>query len=290
MFKGSFVALATPFRNGAVDYSRLDQLIDFHVREGTAGLSPCGTTGESATLTTEEHKEVVAFVVKHAAKRIPVMAGTGSNSTQEAVELTVAAAKAGADACLLISPYYNRPEPEGMFLHFKAIADAAHLPMVLYSIPSRTGREIAMETVLRLADEVKEVVGIKEAGGSLDRVSELCRQTRLDVMSGDDSLTLPMISVGATGVISVLANIIPRDVAGIVSSALAGDMAAARAAHFKTLPLVKATFLESNPIGIKTAMGLLRLCAAEMRLPLSPMRPENESKLRQALRDYGLLK
>ena len=154
MFKGSFVALATPFRNGAVDYARLEQLIDFHVREGTSGLAPCGTTGESATLTTEEHKEVVTFVVKHAAKRIPVMAGTGSNSTQEAVELTVAAAKAGADACLLISPYYNRPEPEGMFLHFKAIADAAHLPMVLYSIPSRTGREIAMETVLRLADQV----------------------------------------------------------------------------------------------------------------------------------------
>jgi 4-hydroxy-tetrahydrodipicolinate synthase len=162
--------------------------------------------------------------------------------------------------------------------------------MVLYSSPSRTGREIAMETVLRLADEVKEVVGIKEAGGSLDRVSELCRQTRLDVLSGDDSLTLPMISVGASGVISVLANIIPRDVAGIVSSALAGDMPAALAAHFKMLPLVKATFLESNPIGIKTAMGLLRLCAAEMRLPLSPMRPENESKLRQALQNYGLLK
>ena len=212
------------------------------------------------------------------------MAGTGSNSTQEAVELTLAAAKAGADACLLISPYYNRPEPDGMFLHFKAIAEAAHLPMVLYSIPSRTGREIAMETVLRLADEVKEVVGIKEAGGSLDRVSELCRQTRLNVMSGDDSLTLPMISVGATGVISVLANIVPRDVAGLVSSALAGDLPAARAAHFKMLPLVKATFLESNPIGIKTAMGLLGLCTAELRLPLSPMRPENESKLRQAMR------
>jgi 4-hydroxy-tetrahydrodipicolinate synthase len=218
------------------------------------------------------------------------MAGTGSNSTQEAVELTVAAAKAGADACLLISPYYNRPEPEGMFLHFKAIADAAHLPMVLYSIPSRTGREIAMETVLRLADQVKEVVGIKESGGSLDRVSELCRHTRLDVLSGDDSLTLPMISVGATGVVSVLANMIPRDMAGMVATALESDMAAARAAHSKMLPLIKATFLETNPIGIKTAMGLIGLCEPEMRLPLSPMRPENEAKLRQALRNHGLLK
>ena len=290
MLKGSFVAMTTPFRKGAVDYARLEQLIDFHVREGTTGLCPCGTTGESATLTTEEHKEVVAFVVKHAAGRLPVMAGTGSNCTQEAVELTIAAAKTGADSCLLISPYYNRPEPEGMFLHFKAVADAAHLPMVLYNIPSRTGREIAMETVLRLADEVKEVAGIKEAGGSLDRVSELCRRTRLDVLSGDDSLTLPMISVGAKGVVSVLANIIPRDVAGMVSAALAGEAASARAAHLKMLPLIKAMFVESNPIAIKTAMGLLGLCAGELRLPLSPMRPENESKLRQAMRDYGLLK
>jgi 4-hydroxy-tetrahydrodipicolinate synthase len=292
MFQGSFVAVVTPFRNGAVDYPRIEHLVDFHVRNGTSGIVPCGTTGEAATLSVQEHKEVVAFTVKCAAGRMPVIAGSGSNCTTEAIELTAAAAKAGADACLLISPYYNKPEPEGMFLHFKAVADAAHLPMILYSIPGRTGREIALETVFRLADEVKEVVGIKESdgGGAVNRATEICRRTNLDVLSGDDFLTLPMMSVGARGVISTVGNFIPRDVAGLVRAALAGDLKTAREAHQRMFPLVQAAFLETNPIAIKTAMALLGLCEAEMRLPLSPMRPENATRLKKALRDYGLLK
>lgn len=290
MFQGSYVAIVTPFRNGAVDYACLERLVEFHVKNGTAGLVPCGTTGESPTLSYDEHKDVIAFVIKCVAGRFPVIAGTGSNSTAEAIELTVAAAEAGADASLQISPYYNKPEPDGMFAHFKAIAEAARLPMILYNMPGRTGREIAFETVLRLADEVPEVVAVKEAGGSLDRVSDLCRQTRLDVLSGDDNLTLPMIAVGGKGIISVVANFIPRDVAKMVALGLKGDLAAARKAHLRMFPLFKAAFFETNPIPVKTAMGMMGLCQPDMRLPLSPMRKETRARLHAALDAYGLLK
>ena len=290
MFEGSYVALATPFKNGGVDYERLEQLIEMHVQNGTAGLAPCGTTGESPTLSHQEHREVIAFVVKKAAGRLPVIAGTGSNSTREAVELTVAAAKAGAQATLQVSPYYNKPEPDGMFDHFKAIADAAHLPMILYNIPSRTGREIALETIFRLAEEVKEVVALKAAGGSMDRVSEVCSKTRLDVLSGDDSMTLPMMAIGAKGVISVVANFIPKDVAEMVSAALKGDFETARKLHLKMYPLFKAAFCETNPIPCKAIMELLGLCRAETRSPLSALRPANRARVEQALRDYELLK
>ena len=290
MFKGSYVALATPFRDGAVDYAKLEQLIEMHLQNSTAGLVPCGTTGESPTLSHQEHKEVIEFVVKRAVGRLPVIAGTGSNSTREAVELTVSAAKAGAQATLQVSPYYNKPEPDGMFGHFKAVADAARLPMILYNIPSRTGREIALETIFRLADEVKEVVAVKAAGGSMDRVSEICLKTRLDVLSGDDSMTLPMMAVGAKGVISVVANFIPRDVAEMVAAALKGDFEIARKLHLKMAPIFKAAFCETNPIPCKAIMELLGLCGAEMRLPLSALRPPNQTRVEQALRDYGLLK
>jgi len=291
MFEGSFVALITPFKqDGSVDYETLEKLVEFHIDNGTTGLVPCGTTGESPTLTHQEHKEVVEFVVKRAAGRLPVIAGTGSNSTAEAVDLTLAAARAGAQATLQVSPYYNKPEPEGMFRHFKAVAQAARLPMILYSIPGRTGREIAMETVVRLAEEVPEVIGIKEAGGSPDRVSEIRRRTDLDILSGDDSLTLPFMAVGAKGVISVVANFIPADVAALVRAALDGDLARARDLHLKMFPLFKAAFYETNPIPVKTAMMLLGLSGGELRLPLSPMRPENRVRLEAALRDYGLLK
>ena len=290
MFEGSYVALATPFGNGGVDYERLEQLIEMHVQNGTAGLAPCGTTGESPTLSHQEHREVIAFVVKKAAGRLPVIAGTGSNSTREAVELTVAAAKAGAQATLQVSPYYNKPEPDGMFGHFKAVADAARLPMILYNIPSRTGREIALETIFRLAEEVKEVVALKAAGGSMDRVSEVCSKTRLDVLSGDDSMTLPMMAIGAKGVISVVANFIPKDVAEMVSAALKGDFETARKLHLKMYPLFKAAFCETNPIPCKAIMKLLGLCSAETRSPLSALRPANRARVEQALRDYELLK
>ena len=288
MFAGSYVAMATPFRDGAVDYAGLERLVELHVANGSTGLVPCGTTGESPTLDHEEHSKVVEFVIKCAAGRLPVIAGTGSNSTDEAISLTVAAARAGAQATLQVSPYYNKPEPDGMFRHFKAIADASHLPMILYNVPSRTGREIALETIIRLAGEVEEVVALKAAGGSTERVSKICRETNLDVLSGDDSMTLPMMAVGAKGVISVVANFIPQDVADMVSAALKGDYETARKMHLRMFPIFKAAFCETNPIPCKTIMELLGICSSEMRLPLSPARPENKKLLIQVLQEYGL--
>ena len=289
MYEGSCVALITPFRNGEIDYACVERLVALHIENGTAGLVPCGTTGESPTLSPCEHMDFVEFIVKCAAGRLPVIAGTGANSTREAIELTVAAAKAGADATLQVSPYYNKPEPEGMYRHFRAIAEASKLPMILYSIPGRTGRAIALETIYRLAEDVKEVVAVKAAGGSTDRVAEIRLNTDLDILSGDDAMTLPMMSVGATGVISVAANFIPKDVADMVSAALQADFAAAREMHLKMYPIFKAIFVETNPIPVKAAMEMMGLCDGEMRLPLSPIQPENRAKLESALRDYGLL-
>jgi len=288
MFEGSYVALVTPFKNGAVDYESLERLIEMHVAGGTAGLVPCGTTGESPTVTFEEHKKIVRFVVEKANGRLPVIAGTGANSTAEAIELTTAAAEAGADGTLQVSPYYNKPEPEGMFLHFKAVAEASRLPMILYNIPSRTGRAIELDTIVRLADEVKEVVAIKAADGSMDNATALRLRTGLDILSGDDSLTLPIMAVGGRGVISVVANVIPRDVAEMVNAALKGDFNRARELHLRMYPLMKAMFIETNPIPVKTAMAELGHCTAELRLPLSPMRPPNRERLLTALRSYGL--
>jgi len=288
MFEGSYVAIVTPFKGGEVDYDALEKLIEMHVENGTSGLVPCGTTGESPTVSYAEHKEIIRFVIEKAAGRIPVIAGTGANSTAEAVELTVDAAEAGADATLQVSPYYNKPEPEGMYLHFKTIARESRLPMILYNVPSRTGRAIAMETVVRRAVEVEEVVAIKAADGSLDNVAHLQRTTTLDILSGDDSLTLPMMAVGGKGVISVAANFVPRDVAQMVSAALKGDFETAREMHLKLFPIFKACFLETNPIPVKTAMEMMGLCEGELRLPLSPMQPEARAKLAAALKAYGL--
>jgi len=289
MFEGSYVAIVTPFKDGKIDYPLFEKLIELHVESGTAGLVPCGTTGESPTVTHAEHKDIVRFVVKQAGGRIPVIAGTGSNSTAEAVELTVDAAKAGANATLQVAPYYNKPEPDGMFQHFKTVADAAGLPIILYNIPGRTGRAIAMETIVRLANEVEEVVALKAADGSLDNVAAVRRATDIDILSGDDSMTLPMMAAGGNGVISVVANLIPTDVAKMVAAALRGDFAAAREMHLKMFPLFKAVFIETNPIPVKAAMEMLGLCSAEMRLPMSAIRPESKAALAQALRDYGLL-
>jgi len=288
MFEGSYVAIVTPFKDGEVDYAALEKLIEMHVENGTCGLVPCGTTGESPTVSYAEHKEIIRFVIEKAAGRIPVIAGTGSNSTAEAIELTVDAAEAGADATLQVAPYYNKPEPEGMYRHFKTIARESRLPMILYNVPSRTGRPISMETVVRLAGEVGEVVAIKAADGSLDNVAHLRRTTTLDILSGDDSMTLPMMAVGGKGVISVAANFVPRDVAQMVSAALKGDFETARRMHLELFPLFKACFLETNPIPVKTAMEMLGLCEEELRLPLSAMQPEGKAKLAAALRAYGL--
>jgi len=291
MFSGSIVALVTPLKNGKVDEKKLRALIDFQIKNGTSGIVPCGSTGESATLTVHEHERVIEIAVEQSAGRVPVIAGTGSNSTEEAIQLTVDAAKAGADASLQVSPYYNRPTQNGLYVHFKAVADAAGIPIILYNIASRTGVNIEPETVARLAADCKNIVGVKEASGNLDqmsRVKALCGD-KFDLISGDDSLTLPVLSIGGTGVISVAANIVPADVAGMVNDFAKGNIEGARRLHYRLLPLIKALFLETNPIPVKTAMGMLGMCGPELRLPLTAMSEENSGRLRAALKDYGLL-
>ncbi|MDO9573176.1 MAG: 4-hydroxy-tetrahydrodipicolinate synthase [Candidatus Omnitrophota bacterium] len=292
MFKGSIVAIVTPFHNGGVDEKKLRELIDFQIKNGTSGILPCGTTGESATLNFDEHEKVIEVVIDQVNKRVPVIAGTGSNSTQEAIKLTQQAACAGADASLQVSPYYNRPTQRGLYEHFKAIAQSVKIPIILYNIAGRTGVNIEPETIAKLAHDCKNIVAVKEASGSLDqmsRIRQLCPKEFI-LMSGDDSLTLPVLSIGGTGIISVVANIVPGDVANLVDAFARGDLKGAQALHFKLLPLVKAVFLETNPIPIKTAMGLLGMCDEDLRLPMCSMSADNLEKLKIALRDYGLLK
>ncbi len=292
MFKGSIVALVTPFENGKIDEKKLRQLIDFQINSGSSGIVPCGTTGESATLNFEEHETVIRITIEQVKKRVPVIAGTGSNSTQEAIMLTQQAAVAGADASLQVSPYYNRPTQRGLYEHFKAIAQSVEIPIILYNIAGRTGVNIEPETICRLAQDCKNIVGVKEASGSLDqmsRIKQLCPK-EFDLISGDDGLTLPVLSIGGTGIISVVANIVPMDVAGLVSAFAQGDVKKAKDLHYKLLPLIKAVFLETNPISVKTAMGLLGMCEPGLRLPMCSMSADNLEKLKKALRDYGLLK
>jgi len=292
MFKGSIVAIVTPFRDNKVDEKKLRELIEFQIKNGSSGIVPCGTTGESATLSFEEHNMVIEVTVEQAKKRVPVIAGTGSNSTEEAIMLTRHAAKAGADASLQVSPYYNRPTQKGLFEHFRAIADAVDIPIILYNIASRTGVNIEPDTIAGLSRECKNIVGVKEASGNLDqmsRIKELCG-AGFDLISGDDSLTLPILSIGGTGIISVVANIVPRDVAALVSEFQKGNLKKAQELHFKLLPLIKAMFIETNPIPVKTAMGLLNICGPDLRLPMCGMSGENQEKLKKALIDYGLIK
>lgn len=290
MFKGSIVAIVTPFKGNTVDEQALKKLIDFQIKNGTSGIVPCGTTGESATLSFQEHDRVIELTIKHTRKRVPVIAGTGSNSTEEAVMLTRHAAKLGADASLQVSPYYNRPTQKGLYEHFKAIADSVRIPIILYNIASRTGVNIEPETIARLACDCKNIVGVKEASGSLDqmsRIKALC-PPKFDLISGDDSLTLPVLAIGGTGIISVVANIVPRDVANLVKEFGKGNIREAQKLHYKLLPLIKAMFIETNPICVKTAMGLLGMCSPDLRLPMCAMSAENLGKLKKALEDYGL--
>jgi len=291
MFSGSYVALVTPFKNNQVDEDKLKQLIEFQIANGTAGIVPCGSTGESATLSFEEHERVIELTVKIVNKRVKVIAGTGSNSTAEAIMLTKAAEKAGSDGVLLVSPYYNKPTQKGLYLHFKAVADSVKIPVILYNIASRTGINIEPVTVAKIVTDCKNVVGIKEASGSLDQMSQikaLC--PKIALISGDDALTLPVLSIGGVGVISVLANIMPKETAELVSTFSSGNLQKARDLHYKLMPLIKALFVETNPIPVKTAMGLMKLCSPEMRLPLCPMEESNRLGLEKTLRDYGLLK
>lgn len=290
MFKGSLVALVTPFKNGNLDENKLRDLVEFQVKNGTSGVVPCGTTGESATLTLDEHIKVIEITVKAAKKQVPVIAGTGSNSTEEAIALTRHAKELGADACLHVSPYYNRPTQKGLYQHFKKIAESVDIPIILYNIASRTGVNIEPETVAKLS-EIKNIVGIKEASGSLEQISRIVSLVgdKMCVLSGDDALTLPVMAIGGTGVISVAANIVPDDVANMCKAFENKDIETARKFHYKLLPLVKSLFIETNPIPIKTAMSLIGMIELDLRLPLTTMEESNLEKLKKVLCDYKLL-
>ncbi len=291
MFRGSMVALVTPFKDGKVDRNGLKKLVRYHIKNGTSAIVPCGTTGESATLSDREHESVVETIIEEAAGRIPVIAGTGSNSTEEAIRYTKFAQKSGASGALLICPYYNKPTQEGLYQHFKAIAEEVKIPLILYNIPSRTGVNMTPETIARLGRRHKNIVGVKEATGSLDQmiaIKSLAPKGFL-LISGDDALTLPILSIGGVGVISVLANIMPREVEGIVSKFENGDLVSARKQHINLYPLIKTLFLETNPAPVKAVMGMMGIISDELRLPLVKVSSANRTKIKSIIKGYGLI-
>ena len=292
MFTGTYTAIVTPFKNGQLDEAALARLIKLQVKGGVDGIVPVGTTGESPTVDFEEHIRIVELSVKLAAGKIKVLAGTGANSTSEAIGLTIAAEKAGADGSLQVAPYYNKPTQEGLFQHFKAIADNTKLPIVLYSIPGRCGIEIAVPTVKRLAADCKNIVGIKEAGGNADRVSQLraALGNKFEILSGDDALTLPFMADGAQGVISVASNVAPREVATMVRAFAAGDTQKALAIHQKLYPLFKDLFVETNPVPVKAALAMLGLIDEEYRLPLVQLSAASRATLKAAMKAASVLK
>ena len=292
-FSGTYTAIITPFKkNGEIDDAALARVIQHQIKGGVDGIVPVGTTGESPTLDYEEHIHVVKRSIEIAKGRVQVLAGTGGNSTSEAIYLTKMAKKAGADGSLQVAPYYNKPSQEGLFQHFKAIADATDLPMILYSIPGRCGIEIAIDTVKRLADACRTVIGIKEAGGSADRVSQLraALGPGFTILSGDDSLTLPFMSVGAHGVVSVASNLIPKEVSQMVSAFAKGKADVALRLHGKYYPLFKDLFVETNPVPVKAAMAMLGVCEEQYRLPLVPMQSKNREVLKATLKTCGIVR
>lgn len=289
MFTGAMVALITPFQDGEIDFRTLDELIDFQLENGIDAIVPTGTTGESPTLSHEEQRKVIERVVKAVDGQVPVIAGAGSNSTAEAISLTAFSKKVGADATLQVGPYYNKPTQEGFYQHFKAIAEEVNLPIVLYNIPGRCGAGMTAETIARLA-EIENIVAVKEATGSLDQASEIATRCDITIISGDDSLTLPLASVGGKGVISVVANIVPADVKAMTDLILEGDLISARQWHNKLFSLCKNLLgLATNPIPIKAAMAMLNLASEEMRLPMTAMEESKKAILEQTLENYGLL-
>jgi 4-hydroxy-tetrahydrodipicolinate synthase len=291
-FQGSFVAMVTPFRNGKVDEAKLKELVEFHITNGTDGLIPCGTTGESPTLSHDEHHRVVELVIEAARGRIRVVAGTGSYSTSDAIEMTQHAERAGAAGALVVNPYYNKPTQEGLYRHFRAVAESVAIPILVYNIQGRTAINVETDTMARLARDVKNIVGVKEASGSLDQMSQVIAACGPDfsVLSGDDNITLPLLAIGGSGVVSVIANIVPRETAELVHAALDGDWKRARDLHYRLFPLARAAFLETNPIPIKEAMALAGMLEPEFRLPMCRMSDANREKLRAVLKPYGLIK
>jgi 4-hydroxy-tetrahydrodipicolinate synthase len=290
MFNGAFSAIITPFRDGAVDEAALRELVEWQIQSGVDGLVACGSTGESATLTHSEHDQVVKLVVDYARRRVPVIAGTGSNSTAEAIRLTAFAREVRADGALLISPYYNKPTQEGILKHYKMIAANVDLPLIVYNIPGRTASNILPETFAKMCD-IKQIVGIKEASGSMDQISDilpLCGD-RLTILSGDDSTTLPFMAIGAKGVIATITNVMPREMHELAAAALKGDFTRARQIHFAMLPLMRALFLETNPIPVKQACAFMGKCANELRMPLIQMSPEPAERLRGVMKEMRLI-
>ncbi len=290
-FYGAFTALITPFNTHGIDENAYKKLIDWQISQGIHGLVPCGTTGESPTLSEKEHEAVIDLCVQTVAKRVPVIAGAGSNSTSEAVHMTQHAARVGADAVLVVTPYYNKPTNKGIYLHYKAISESADIPIILYNIAGRTARNIEPDLMAKLAG-IKNIIGVKEASGNLEqmkKIRELCPKDFL-LISGDDAMTLPILSMNGVGIISVASNIVPKDVSDLVNTFNKGDKAGAKTINDKLLPLIEALFIETNPIPVKTAASLMGLCSGAMRLPMCEMEEANLAKLKQALKIYGLIK
>lgn len=290
MFQGSMVAIITPFKDGKIDEKAYGDLIDFHISNGTDGIVPCGTTGESATLSYDEHNRLVRFTVEASAGRVPVIAGTGSNSTDEAIYLTAYAKQCGADAALMITPYYNKPTQEGLYRHFKQIAEEVDLPVILYNVPGRTGVNMLPSTVARLS-ELNNIVAVKEASGSMTQVCEIYRLCgdNIAILSGEDAINFPILASGGRGMISVTANIVPKQMADMWDAFVSGDINRARAIHYELFDLHQNLFIETNPIPVKTALSMMGKCTEEMRLPLCAMGEGNKEKLRQVLLGYGLV-
>jgi 4-hydroxy-tetrahydrodipicolinate synthase len=291
-FQGSFVAMVTPFRNGKVDEAKLKELVELHIANGTDGLVPCGTTGEAPSLSHDEHHRVVELVIEAARGRIRVVPGTGSYSTSDAIEMTKHAERAGAAAALVVNPYYNKPTQEGLYRHFRAVAESVAIPILVYNIQGRTAVNVETATLARLVRDVKNIVGVKEASGSLDQMSQVIAACGPDfsVLSGDDNITLPLLAIGGSGVISVIANIVPRETADLVHAALEGDWKRARDLHYRLFPLARAAFLENNPIPIKEMMAMAGMLEPEFRLPMCRMSDANREKLRDIIKPYGLIK
>lgn len=286
--EGVFTALVTPFNDGSVDYAKIRELVSFQIEADIDGIVPVGTTGESPTLTVKEHLKVIQTVIEAAKGRCSVIAGTGANSTVEAIELTKEAKKLGADASLQVTPYYNKPTQEGLYKHFSVVAEEAGLPIVLYNIPGRSGVPIAVETIVRL-NNLSNVIAVKEAGGSADRVSEILDACEITVLSGDDALTLPMMSVGGKGVISVASNLIPKEMKALTNAFLSGDAAKALEIHARNYKLFKNLFIETNPVPIKAAMAMKGMIEEEYRLPMCPMSDSNRAILEETLQNMGIL-
>jgi 4-hydroxy-tetrahydrodipicolinate synthase len=290
MFHGALTAIITPFRDGAVDEGALRDLIEWQIQSGIDGLVPCGSTGESATLSHAEHERVIKITIEQTRKRVPVVAGTGSNSTAEAIRLTASAREMGADGALLISPYYNKPTQDGIYKHYKMVAASVDLPIFAYNIPGRTGSNIAPETFARLA-EIKNIIGVKEASGSTEQTSDILRLTngKFTILSGDDALTVPLMAIGARGVIATIGNAMPREIHDMAAAGLAGDFERARQLHYKMLPLMRTLFIETNPICIKQALAFMGKCCNELRLPLVPMTPAAAERLKAAMKELRLM-